>query len=73
MLSKILKRLGYVRQEPGLVVLNIDDVEVIAEALAIYQGRLPNKKYGYFSDAATAAKEKINQLRPGVFAKFLDL
>lgn len=71
MFTKLLKRFGYIKNEPGTVVLSIDDVEVIAEALEIYQARLPNRQYGYFTEAASAAKEKINKVKPGVFAKFM--
>lgn len=70
MISKILKHFGYVKNVPGMVVLDIDEVDIIAEALENYEQRLPLQKYGYFSDATAAAKKKINSIRPGIFAKF---
>lgn len=70
--SNLLSKFGYVRQEPGLVLLSIDDVEVIDEALEIYQARLPTQRYGRFFEAATAAREKVKAVEPGLFRKFLD-
>ncbi len=71
MLTSLLKKFGYIRQEPGHVLLSIDEAEVIAEALQIYHERLPTQRYGYFAETAQSAKDKIGQIRPGLFARFM--
>lgn len=72
MFSRLLNKFGYVRHEPGLVVLSIDDVEVIDEALQIYEARLPTKRYGRFSEAAAAARQKVKAVEPILFQKYLN-
>lgn len=71
MIHSILERLGYVRKQPGLVLLSIDEVDVLAEALTHYQERLPCKKYGYFSQVAEAAQAKLQGLGPTLFSRFV--
>lgn len=73
MINKLLIKLGYTQVKPDLVQLCIDDVEVISEALSIYQARLPCKQYGYFSEAASNAKAKILALRSDLFSQFTQL
>lgn len=71
MIQKIFNRLGYVRKEPGLVQLTVDEVDVLTEALTIYQERLPCKKYGYFSQVAEAAQAKLQKIGPALFSRFV--
>ncbi|RSE57572.1 hypothetical protein EGT81_19230 [Alcaligenes faecalis] len=71
-ISSFFSKMGYVRQEPGLVLLSIDDVEVIDEALQIYQARLPTQRYGRFFEAADAARRKVKAVEPGLFRKYLN-
>lgn len=70
--SNILAKFGYVRQEPGLILLSIDDVEVIDEALEIYQARLPTQRHGRFYEAATAAREKVKAVESDISSKFFN-
>ncbi|CAM5559777.1 hypothetical protein [Eoetvoesiella caeni] len=71
MFSRLLKKLGYVRQEPGLVVLTSNDVEVISEALSMYKNRLPNQNWGYFTEATKAAQDKVAQIQPDLKSRFV--
>lgn len=71
MIHRLLERLGYVRKQPGLVVLSVDEVDVLAEALTLYQERLPCKKYGYFSQVAAAAQSKLQCIGPTLFSRFV--
>lgn len=71
-ISTFLKKLGLIRYQPGIVVLSLDDIEVIDEALAIYQERLPTQKHGRFYEAAVTARQKVKSLEPGLFRKFFN-
>ena len=73
MLKKFFAKLGYVPAKPGMVELTIDEAEVVAEALEIYKNRLPNSRYGYFSENAQSASKKIENIRPVEYRRFIQV
>ena len=73
MFHTFLERLGYIRKQPGLIILSVDEVDVLSEALTIYQERLPCKKYGYFSQVAVAAQAKLQSIGPTLFSRFVQI
>lgn len=73
MLKKILAKLGYIPEKPGMVELTVDEAEIVAEALEIYKNRLPNTRYGFFSENARSASEKIERIRPPEFRRFIQV
>lgn len=73
MLQKLLATLGYVPAKSGMVELTVDEAEIVAEALEIYKNRLPNTRYGFFSENARSASEKIERIRPPEFRRFIQI
>lgn len=73
MLQKLLEKFGYVPAKPGMVELTIDEAEIVAEALEIYKNRLPNTRFGFFSENARSASEKIESVRPPEYRRFIHI